>query len=50
MGIPLQVLETGVTVNRATIGILLIFVAVNTILLPDPDAATPIPVLSLVQL
>ena len=50
MGKPLQLLDTGVTVKRAVMGILLTFVEVNTIVLPVPEAPIPMPVLSLVQL
>jgi hypothetical protein len=50
IGKPLQLLDTGVTVKRAVMGILLKFVEVNEMLLPDPEAPIPMPELSLVQL
>ena len=41
---------TGVTINVAVIGPVVVFVAVNAGMLPVPDAANPIAVLLLVQL
>ena len=43
--IPLQVLEMGVTVNNAVMGILEVLVAENAFIFPVPEATNPIKVL-----
>lgn len=49
LGVPWQLLDTGLTVICAVIGILLLLVAVNVLLLVLPFAAKPICVLVLVH-
>jgi hypothetical protein len=49
VGIPLQLLETGVTSILAEIVILLLLVRVKPLILPTPLAAKPMDVLELVH-
>ena len=49
-GVPLQPLAVGVTVIVAVIGEFPVFVAVNGLMSPVPDAGNPIAVLLFVQL
>ena len=49
IGIPLQLLENGVTVICAVIGILKLLVAEKAAIFPTPLAGKPIPVLLFVQ-
>jgi hypothetical protein len=50
VGIPLQVLEEGVTVKDAMMGMLLVLFEVKMRLLADPVAPIPIPVFVFDQL
>jgi hypothetical protein len=49
-GVPEHVLDTGVTVSRPDMGILLVLLAVKIRLLPEPDVPMPIFALELDQL
>ena len=49
-GVPVQPLAVGVTVMVALMGALVVLVAVKAAIFPDPLAASPMAVLSLVQL
>jgi hypothetical protein len=50
VGVPEHVLDTGVTVRRPDIGMLLVFAAVKDRALPEPEPAIPILVFVFVQL